>query len=142
MTRVAVYRTGAEGWIQRIGRRTRRRLGMATYRTKSVRRRLTRAAIFVVLVQVLAVLASPSAQASTLPTGFQDTAVLAGMANPTVVQFASDGRIFVGQKNGAIKVFQSLADTNPVTFADLSSEVDDYPDRPPMAAWYRRAYPA
>ena len=49
--------------------------------------------------------------------------------NPTVLQFAPDGRIFVGQKNGVIKVFQSLTDTNPVTFADLSSKVDDYWDR-------------
>ena len=76
-------------------------------------------------------LAGPSraAVASVLPSGFQDTVVLSGMTNPTVVQFAPDGRIFVGQKNGVIKVFSSLTDTNPVTFADLSAEVDDYWDR-------------
>src|SRR5262245_28526118 len=67
--------------------------------------------------------------ASTLPGRFRDSVVLSGLTNPTVVQFAPDGRIFVGQKNGVIKVFQSLADTNPVTFADLSGEVDDYWDR-------------
>ena len=55
------------------------------------------------------------AGASTLPTGFRDSVVLSGLTNPTVLQFASDGRIFVGQKNGVIKVFQSLTDTNPVT---------------------------
>jgi glucose/arabinose dehydrogenase len=55
--------------------------------------------------------------------------VLSGLANPTVLQFAADGRIFVGQKNGVIKVFQSLTDPNPVTVADLSGEVDDYWDR-------------
>ncbi|MGN6380142.1 MAG: PQQ-dependent sugar dehydrogenase, partial [Gaiellales bacterium] len=55
--------------------------------------------------------------------------VLSGLTNPTVLQFAPDGRIFVGQKNGVIKVFQSLTDTNPVTVADLSSKVDDYWDR-------------
>jgi glucose/arabinose dehydrogenase/PKD repeat protein len=70
-----------------------------------------------------------SARASTLPTGFRDSVVLNGLTNPTVVQFAADGRIFVGQKNGVIKVFQNLSDTNPVTFADLSSKVDDYWDR-------------
>jgi glucose/arabinose dehydrogenase len=69
------------------------------------------------------------AEASTLPTGFRDSVVLSGLTNPTVLQFAPDGRIFVGQKNGVIKVFQSLTDTNPVTFADLSSKVDDYWDR-------------
>ena len=45
--------------------------------------------------------------------GFRDSVVLSGLTNPTVLQFASDGRIFVGQKNGVIKVFQSLTDTNP-----------------------------
>jgi glucose/arabinose dehydrogenase/PKD repeat protein len=69
------------------------------------------------------------AEASTLPTGFRDSVVLSGLTNPTVLQFAPDGRIFVGQKNGVIKVFQSLTDTNPVTLADLSSKVDDYWDR-------------
>ncbi len=74
--------------------------------------------------------AGPSpAGASTLPSGFRDSVVLSGLTNPTVLQFAPDGRIFVGQKNGVIKVFQSLTDTNPVTFADLSGEVDDYWDR-------------
>ena len=60
---------------------------------------------------------------------FRDSVVLSGLTNPTVMQFAYDGRIFVGQKNGVIKVFQSLTDTNPVTLADLSGEVDDYWDR-------------
>src|SRR4029450_8769692 len=36
---------------------------------------------------------------------------------------------FVGQKNGVIRVFQSLTDTNPVTFADLSGRVHDFWDR-------------
>jgi hypothetical protein len=69
------------------------------------------------------------AGASTLPTGFRDTVVLSGLTNPTVLQFAADGRIFVGQKNGVIKVFQSLADTAPITVADLSTQVNDYWDR-------------
>jgi hypothetical protein len=76
---------------------------------------------------VLLVQAGPgSAGAATLPNRFSDSVVLSGLTNPTVLQFAPDGRIFVGQKNGVIKVYQSLTDTNPVTFADLSGEVDDY----------------
>jgi glucose/arabinose dehydrogenase len=69
------------------------------------------------------------AGASTLPTGFRDSVVLSGMTNPTVLQFAPDGRIFVGQKNGVIKVFQSLTDPNPITVADLSGNVHDFWDR-------------
>jgi glucose/arabinose dehydrogenase len=83
-----------------------------------------------VLSVALITQAGPSpAGASTLPTGFRDSVVLSGLTNPTVLQFAADGRIFVGQKNGVIKVFQSLTDTSPVTVADLSAEVDDYWDR-------------
>jgi glucose/arabinose dehydrogenase len=83
-----------------------------------------------VLCAALIAQAGPGpAGASTLPSGFRDSVALSGLTNPTVLQFAPDGRIFVGQKNGVIKVFQSLTDTNPVTFADLSGEVDDYWDR-------------
>jgi len=71
----------------------------------------------------------PAAVASVLPSGFQDTVALRGLTDPTVMQLAPDGRIFVGQKNGVIKVFSSLTDTSPTTFADLSSEVDNYWDR-------------
>jgi glucose/arabinose dehydrogenase/PKD repeat protein len=87
--------------------------------------------------------AGPSpAGASTLPTGFRDSVVLSGLTNPTVLQFAADGRIFVGQKNGVIKVFQSLTDTNPVTFADLSGEVDDYWDRGLLGLALPPSFPA
>jgi glucose/arabinose dehydrogenase len=92
------------------------------------RRLVTTAAIGLGAALVTQIGPSP-AGASTLPTGFRDSVVLSGLTNPTVLQFAPDGRIFVGQKNGVIKVFQSLTDTNPVTFADLSSKVDDYWDR-------------
>src|SRR5512133_4404820 len=100
-----------------------RRLGVAT--------RWGRLLSFAVVVGAALVMQpgpGPSA-ASTLPSGFRDSVVLSGLTNPTVLQFAPDGRIFVGQKNGVIKVFQSLTDTNPVTVADLSAKVDDYWDR-------------
>ncbi|MGW6195321.1 PQQ-dependent sugar dehydrogenase [Kribbella sp. NPDC055110] len=81
------------------------------------------------MLLVAAVLSQGAAQAETLPTGFRDSVVLSGLTNPTVLQFAPDGRIVVGQKNGVIKIFQSLTDTSPVTVADLSLQVDDYWDR-------------
>jgi glucose/arabinose dehydrogenase len=96
-------------------------------RSETIRRVIV-VTLALLLVTSLAGL-SRAADASVLPSGFRDTVVLSGMTNPTVVQFAPDGRIFVGQKNGVIKVFSSLTDTNPVTFADLSAEVDDYWDR-------------
>ena len=45
----------------------------------------------------LAAQAGPNgAGASTLPSGFRDSVVLSGLTNPTVLQLAPDGRIFVG----------------------------------------------
>jgi glucose/arabinose dehydrogenase/PKD repeat protein len=92
-------------------------------------RRLVITAAMVLGAALVTQAGSSVAGASTLPTGFRDSVVLSGLTNPTVLQVASDGRIFVGQKNGVIKVFQSLTDTTPVTFADLSAKVDDYWDR-------------
>jgi PKD repeat protein/glucose/arabinose dehydrogenase len=75
----------------------------------------------------------PSSQGSssvaTLPDGFQDTTVFTGLTYPTIVRFSPDGRVFVGEKSGLIKVFDSLSDPTPTIFADLTTNVDDYWDR-------------
>ncbi len=73
--------------------------------------------------------ATPLASAAALPAGFQETIVFSGLVNPTNVQFAADGRVFVAEKRGTIKVFDSLTDTTPVTFADLRVNVHDFWDR-------------
>src|SRR6185436_188719 len=52
-----------------------------------------------------------------------------GLAFPTAVRFSPDGRVFVALQSGVIKVFDSLSDTTPTVFADLSNEVDHYWDR-------------
>src|SRR5205085_4544387 len=67
--------------------------------------------------------------AETLPQGFTDRAALSGLTFPTNFRFAADGRIFVAEKSGLVKVFSSLSDTTPTVVADLRSEVDDYWDR-------------
>jgi glucose/arabinose dehydrogenase/PKD repeat protein len=69
------------------------------------------------------------AQAATLPTGFQEFTVISGLTNPTVVRFANDGRIFVAEKRGVIKVFDSLTDPTPDIFADLNADVYNFWDR-------------
>jgi glucose/arabinose dehydrogenase/PKD repeat protein len=73
-------------------------------------------------------LASP-ADAITLPSGFQEQVVFSGLSQPTNIEFAPDGRIFVAEKGGRIKVFDDLADTTPTIFADLSSRVHNQWDR-------------
>ena len=63
------------------------------------------------------------------PPSFHETVVLQGLTNPTVTEFAPDGRIFVGEKSGIIKVFDGLSDTEPTVFADLRTNVYNSGDR-------------
>src|SRR4051794_20842582 len=90
---------------------------------------LVRGVAVPVMVVVLACLAASPAAAATLPAGFEDTGVLSGLDRPTAVRFSSDGRVFVAQKNGVVKVFSSVNATTGTTFADLRTQVDDYWDR-------------
>ncbi len=71
------------------------------------------------------------ASAATLPPGFVETTVLSGLTNPTVVRFVDDGRVFVAEKSGLLKVFDNLSDTTPTIFADLRTNVHNFWDRGP-----------
>jgi glucose/arabinose dehydrogenase len=64
-----------------------------------------------------------------LPAGFQESIVINGLSQPTNIEFAPNGKIFVAEKNGLIFEYDSLADTSPTQFADLSVEVMDWWDR-------------
>ncbi|MCP2325096.1 glucose/arabinose dehydrogenase [Hamadaea flava] len=70
-----------------------------------------------------------AAEAATLPAGFQEQIVFSGLNQPTNIEFAPDGRIFVMEKAGVIKVFDDLSDTTPTVFADLSGVVHSQWDR-------------
>lgn len=61
--------------------------------------------------------------------GFQESTVLTGLESPTAVRFAPDGRIFVAEKPGGIKVFDGPGDTTPTLFANLRSKVNHWWDR-------------
>ncbi|MBT8216708.1 MAG: PQQ-dependent sugar dehydrogenase, partial [Acidimicrobiia bacterium] len=53
-----------------------------------------------------------------------------GLNQPTVVTFADDGRVFVGEKSGRIQVFDGIDDTDgPDTITLLPGQVHDYLDR-------------
>ena len=56
--------------------------------------------------------------------------VFEGLDNPTVVTFADDGTVFVGEKSGLIQVFDGVDDSDgPDTISLLPSRVHDYVDR-------------
>ena len=80
------------------------------------------------LVGGILVLAGP-AGAATLHPGFQQEVVFSGLTAPTSIRFAPDGRIFVAEKRGTIKVYDSLTDPSPTQLVDLGAQVHDFWDR-------------
>jgi len=74
-------------------------------------------------------LTAPTEAAAAVPAGFTDTAVISGLSSPTNAVFASDGRVFVSEKSGLVKTFDSLTDTTATITADLRPQVQDFWDR-------------
>jgi glucose/arabinose dehydrogenase len=58
--------------------------------------------IAILLVQVL------SLCASSLPNGFSEFLVASGISSPTAMEFAPDGRLFVCQQNGQLRVIKNM----------------------------------
>ena len=46
------------------------------------------------------------AAAATLPAGFTESQVASGLASPTAMQFAPDGRLFVCEQGGRLRVIK------------------------------------
>ena len=49
------------------------------------------------------------AHGATLPAGFAETRIATGLASPTAMAFAPDGRLFVAQQGGALRVIKNGA---------------------------------
>jgi glucose/arabinose dehydrogenase/PKD repeat protein len=58
-----------------------------------------------------------------LPEGFHSYTVFEGLTEPTNVEFAPDGRVFVAEKRGVLKVFDGLDDPSATVVADLRTRV-------------------
>jgi glucose/arabinose dehydrogenase len=91
---------------------------------------------------LVAPVAGGPAAAVTLPSGFQEQIVYAGLTRPTNVEFSPDGRVFVAEQRGVIKVFDDLADATATTFADLRAVVHDNWDRGMLGLALHPAFPA
>ena len=59
----------------------------------------------------------------TFPTGFQQVLVANGISNPTVMEFSPDGRLFVAQQTGALRIIENgvLLATPAITLSVNSS---------------------
>jgi len=78
---------------------------------------------------LVAVVAPPEDAEAALPPGFTSTPVFTGLTLPTAVAFSPDGKVYVAQKNGIIRVYPSASSNNGTTFLNLSSRVYNSYDR-------------
>src|SRR5919106_123765 len=92
--------------------------------TRAAGRSLAVAIAFVAVV--LAMTGATSDANADQPPGFSETVVFDGLTEPTAVRFSPDGRVFVAEKSGLIKVFDNLSDTTPTVFADLRTQVHNF----------------
>jgi glucose/arabinose dehydrogenase len=91
-----------------------------------------RRAVLLFPTMVLALLASvaalvaltigPAQGAVTLPSGFTQSPVVGGLTGPTDMEFAPDGRLFVAEETGKLRI--AKPDGTLSTFLDISSKVD------------------
>src|SRR5260370_18184314 len=88
------------------------------YRRKAVYI-LARCLFILALTLGVVVFSAGPTHAATLPVGFAETLVASGLASPTTMDFAPDGRLFVSQQSGALRVIKNgvLLPTPFVTIA-------------------------
>ncbi len=74
-------------------------------------RSLVRSRRSLLLVLAVFVLASggPPTRAATVPAGFTESLIASGLASPTAMQFAPDGRLFVAEQGGRLRVIKDGA---------------------------------
>jgi glucose/arabinose dehydrogenase/PKD repeat protein len=77
---------------------------------------------------LLLALTAPAAHGTSYPPGFEERTVVAGLTDPTAMAWAPDGRLFVIEKPGRLKVVEP-GDTSATTILDISSRVNDFHDR-------------
>jgi glucose/arabinose dehydrogenase len=68
---------------------------------------VTSRSLFVLLGCLATLVLTPATPAATLPTGFAETQVATGLAAPTAMAFAPDGRLFVTLQGGSLRVIKN-----------------------------------
>ena len=72
-------------------------------------------------VLTLLTLTGASATAATLPANFTESSLATGLASPTAMEFAPDGRLFVAEQGGRLRVIKNNA-LLPTPFVTLTVE--------------------
>jgi len=80
------------------------------------------------LTAALAGSVTPVHSEPVLPDGFTNSQVVSGLTNPTDMEFAPDGRLFITEDTGRVRI--AKPDGTPLTtFLDISSKVDSLGER-------------
>jgi glucose/arabinose dehydrogenase len=79
------------------------------------------------VVAVLAFSSNSARGAATLPPNFARSQVVGGLASPTAMEFAPDGRLFVAEQRGMLRVVK--AGGSLATFLDISGRVHSEGER-------------
>ena len=100
--------------------------------TRITFRNIVSAVLFAAACLGITALSASAAGAESLPNtgapaGFTLTKITDGLVAPTAAQFAPDGRIFVAQKNGVVKLYKNGV-LRPQPFYTIPN-VNDYVDR-------------
>ena len=86
--------------------------------------------------------APAAARALTLPPGFEQTTVISGLNEPMDIEVAPGGRVFVAEKSGLIRTYDSLSDPTAHIFADLRTKVHNFSNRGLLSLAIDPDYPA
>jgi glucose/arabinose dehydrogenase len=76
---------------------------------------------------LLALPIGPAQGATTLPPGFTESQVASSLTDPTDMEFAPDGRLFVTEQAGRVRI--AKPDGTIVTFINISTKVDTSGER-------------
>src|SRR5688500_10757544 len=86
-------------------------------------------AVVPAVIAVLVLLLLRDGEPPEPAAGFEDAIVLRGLREPLSVAFAADGRVFVAEKRGAIRVFPRIGARTSTLWADLGARVFTNGDR-------------
>ncbi len=83
----------------------------------------------ILTLSLVAAASEQPAEATPVQPGFSESVIWDGLTEPADMVFAPDGRVFVAEKSGLIKVLPNLNATTPVIAADLRTQVYNFWDR-------------
>ena len=73
--------------------------------------------------------ATAPAKAVTYPTGFEERTVASGLSSPVATAWVPDGRMFIAEKRGRVRVVMPDGVLSPTPVLDISSHVYSVADR-------------